>query len=98
MMGCARREFSTDSYECKFERQTQTEVNFSKAPNCAAGVWESPTLQCIFLSKRLLETHGCGQRQPGGGIHATSWRAIWSAEYIMRFEPSVPKMSFLSSL
>ena len=34
----------------------------------------------IFLSKRLGETFAGGQREPGGGIHATSLREITTAE------------------
>ena len=43
---------------------------------------ELQSLKCIFLSKRLRETRTGGQREPGGGIHATSWRDICPAEYI----------------
>ena len=36
---------------------------------------------CIFPCKRLHETRAGGQGQPGGGIHATSWREVCIAEY-----------------
>ena len=38
------------------------------------------TVMYIFLSKRLGETFAGGQREPGGGIHATSLREISTAE------------------
>ena len=42
------------------------------------------TLKCIFLSKRLRETRTGGQRQPGDGIHATSYSEICITECTYR--------------
>ena len=38
-------------------------------------------MKCIFLRKRLRETHAGGQRQPGCRIHITSWGEIYTAGY-----------------
>ena len=51
MMVCAMARGSHRRHECKFERQTQTEVNFSKG---AAGVWYGSLLSSLFPALRAV--------------------------------------------
>ena len=54
-------------------------MNFSR-PSFLTSVIYTP--KCVVvLSKRACETDSGGQREPRGGIHATSWREICTDEW-----------------
>lgn len=56
------------------------ETKSSEKSGASRNVTSANTLQVIFLSEMLRENRNGGQRQPGGGIHATLYEQICTAE------------------
>ena len=70
---------------CKYRTQRCIYGWLLLVSGIASGMWMhllTPRPKCIFLSKRLRETRAGSQREPIGGINATSYRDICTAEYI----------------